>query len=737
MMDKQVITYTEISRVLYRRGVSIFPIPYGSKKANQPWKQYQTEPPTEDQIEKWFGNGTPSNIAIVTGFLSELVVVDADNDEAVAWVEAKLPKTPIWVRTAKGIHYYYRHPAKPIRNKVKIPTSEGDLSIDVRGDGGYVIGPGSRHPSGAIYEPCDAFLDDKSWESIPTFETSWLEGPYASNPNYKKARLYLNNTPGAVEGNGGDNQTFKVACKLIRGFGLSDEEALNLMHEWNKKCSPPWNQIDLEAKLKNARDYGNEPFGSMVDDQTEEINEQDKDLYNKYGPFIMYGKGGIPVQFNQMYAAGNFAEDNLVLHEPSLNLFYEYDDSTGLWKSRTESSLAIDLGRALHQMLIRHHANNLLKKRSEPLLTQILRLLKGIVERPEVFRHTTPIIHVGNGVLHIDCDPPTLNEFSPDYYSRNRSEVCYDEGAECPRFIDELLAPALSLDDISLLQRYAGQCLLGRNPSQKLLLLRGMPGGGKSTLANVLEAVIGTYNVTQLRVQHLSERFEIAGFVGKTLLTGKDVPGDFLNNKSAYYLKALVGGDRLDAEQKNVKHRFEVYGEFNVIITSNSRLHVRLDADSGAWRRRLIIVDYERPATDKPIPNFDRLLVETEGPGILNWCVAGAINLLDELKIHGRMQLSDAQMERVDALLSESDSVRHFIKEMVQEADGRDVTVHELATSYHNFCDEQGWQAVTVRQFENQVSNIMMEVHRVAKRTDIRRDGKNSRGFSHVALKES
>ena len=458
-------------------------------------------------------------------------------------------------------------------------------------------------------------------------------------------------------------------------------------------------------------------------------------LITQYGPLLFKAsEQGKPTDLNQMFVAGKYASDSLILHEPVLNLFYEYEKETGLWRTKTEARLKFDLGNALRSMLNEHDGGVLLKKRSENLLGQILRLLKGVVERPEAFRKIKPFIHVGNGVLHLDNDPPTLNEFSPDYYSRNRSEVDFDEKAECPRFLNELLRSALSEEDVTLLQRYAGQCLLGSNPSQKLLLLRGTPGGGKSTLVNVLESIVGTHNVTQLRVNLLAERFEIAGFVGKTLLCGKDVPGDFLNHKSAHVLKALVGGDRLNAEQKNIKHRFEIFGEFNVIITSNSRLHVRLDADSGAWRRRLAIVDFEQASTGKPIPNLDQVLVKTEGPGILNWCIAGALDILDELKSHGRFRLSDTQVERVDALLCESDSVRYFVKSMVQPNSGANITVNELQAAYHNFCDSQGWQAVTIRQFENQLSNIMMEIHRAAKRTDILRNGKNQRGFGNISL---
>jgi Bifunctional DNA primase/polymerase, N-terminal/AAA domain len=62
----------------------------------------------------------------------------------------------------------------------------------------------------------------------------------------------------AVEGQGGDNRTYKVACKL-RDLGLSPRTALELLLELggrNEHCRPPWERNELAAKVRNAYNYG-------------------------------------------------------------------------------------------------------------------------------------------------------------------------------------------------------------------------------------------------------------------------------------------------------------------------------------------------------------------------------------------------------------------------------------------------------------------------------------------------
>lgn len=85
-------------------------------------------------------------------------------------------------------------------------------------------------------------------------------------PNrYVRARRYLAAVPPAVSGRGGDAHTFRVCCRVVRGFDLSADDAVAALREWNGRCEPPWREKDLRQKVANARRYGREPIGGLLD----------------------------------------------------------------------------------------------------------------------------------------------------------------------------------------------------------------------------------------------------------------------------------------------------------------------------------------------------------------------------------------------------------------------------------------------------------------------------------------
>jgi hypothetical protein len=70
--------------------------------------------------------------------------------------------------------------------------------------------------------------------------------------------------PPAIAGQHGDVHTFKVCCRLVRGFALDDALALRLLTEWNSRCQPPWTEHELEDKLRRAKRYGREPMAGLL-----------------------------------------------------------------------------------------------------------------------------------------------------------------------------------------------------------------------------------------------------------------------------------------------------------------------------------------------------------------------------------------------------------------------------------------------------------------------------------------
>jgi hypothetical protein len=52
----------------------------------------------------------------------------------------------------------------------------------------------------------------------------------------------------------------------VRGFDLDDQEALDVLTDWNNQCAPPWSDRELLHKIQDARTKGQSPeIGEFLD----------------------------------------------------------------------------------------------------------------------------------------------------------------------------------------------------------------------------------------------------------------------------------------------------------------------------------------------------------------------------------------------------------------------------------------------------------------------------------------
>jgi len=222
-------------------GLSVVPVV--GKQATVKWKEFQTRRPTLDELHGWQWQG----LAIITGEVSKLVVVDCESLEDARWFYTSCGKSPSLVRTRRGVHLYFQYPGWRVKNAVHVRDK-----YDIRGDGGLVIAPPS---------PNRQWIDGytlRHQDELPQFRAEWLpdkSGHAAQRAANDKTIVAPEAYIGcirAVGGQGGHDQTFK-AVSYLRDAGLSRTEAAMILARWNlTNAEPPWSDGELAHKLDDV-----------------------------------------------------------------------------------------------------------------------------------------------------------------------------------------------------------------------------------------------------------------------------------------------------------------------------------------------------------------------------------------------------------------------------------------------------------------------------------------------------
>jgi putative DNA primase/helicase len=705
----------ESARFLVRqRGFSVIPLDHPdetqfpgdpTKCGKMPcfsWKTFQSIRPTDDNLTAWFGNGHRRNMAIVTGAISRVVVVDGDSPEALAWMHTHLPATPMRTKTAKGEHWFYRHPGTPVRNKARINTGDGKIALDVRGDGGYVVAPTSKHATGVLYERLG------NWprvEDLPVLEAQLLEEaqPTASSPAaaprqvrdgrerlLERARAYLRHTPGAIQGQGGDTHTFQVACRIVRGFQLDQSDARLVLEEWNAKCVPPWSDRALEAKIATALKNGRESFGARAAEPPP--GGPPTTLWDLPGG----GDGEEPRTVFPLTDTGNaeaFAAwcGDRVRYDYQRKKFYIWRghrfelDADGdverlardVVRRRGQLAAAIENQEArdkVHKWALASESSGRLDA-----MLKLVRSMRPIAVTGEQWDRDPWLLGVPNGV--IDLRTGELRAGTQDDGVTLCAGVPFDPAAECPTW--ERVVLDVFNDDRDLtthLHKAFGYSLTGITTEQCLWVLHGTGANGKSTIVNAIRAVLGEYGHvmpfgTMLGTgQRVDLTNDIAALNGRRLVVASEA------NEGARFdearLKQLTGGDTVTARY--------LYGEFfefepvaKFFLSTNHRPAVR-DQTHSFWRRLRLVPFTRTFPTNAGL--WEELLAEA--PGILAWAVRGCLLWQAE-----GLGTPVAMTEATDAYQQDTDPLTDFIAEACALDPEAEVMGSDLYAGYVRWAD--------------------------------------------------
>jgi hypothetical protein len=225
------------------------------------WVNVATADPT--RIRVWWRWWPDANIGVPTGEVNGIDVIDIDprhgGDET--WTRIIRGKTlPIttFVQTGGGgDHVYFTHtPGVTSGANVLGP------GIDVRGDGGYVLGVGSLHASGQRY---DHHVGSGIAEA-PSWLMSAVRGSERAGRSVDRTRggggprrpasHWRRLLEGVHDGEGRDEALTSVAGMLLHDPDIPPDQRLPLLKQFNEwHCVPPKSDRDIRRIAGVFRRY--------------------------------------------------------------------------------------------------------------------------------------------------------------------------------------------------------------------------------------------------------------------------------------------------------------------------------------------------------------------------------------------------------------------------------------------------------------------------------------------------
>jgi putative DNA primase/helicase len=266
------------------------------------------------------------------------------------------------------------------------------------------------------------------------------------------------------------------------------------------------------------------------------------------------------------------------------------------------------------------------------------------------------LICLQSGMLNLNTGE--LLQHDKEHYASYMLPVPFDPKkiADCPRWKQFLIEAVVNPEVIREIQKFFGYCLTRETKYERMLILIGPGGDGKSKLLKVLKALVGAKNCTHIPMGRLEDQFYLSKLVGKLLNTFTEIESKAMQSQE---IKAIVSGDPISASFKN-ETPFD-FEPFCKLAYSTNKLPKMLDNSDGFFRK-IMIVEMARQFVKSGSADIDleaKLLSEL--PGIFAWSLAGLAALRED------KGFAEPEQMRVslDDYKTMNNNVLYFIKKHV------------------------------------------------------------------------
>lgn len=356
-------------------------------------------------------------------------------------------------------------------------------------------------------------------------------------------------------------------------------------------------------------------------------------------------------------------------------------------------------------------------------VTNLLAALKLTAYSPPLPIETDRI-HVANGTYFLN------GSFTEDKaWCNNRLKVRYEPNAPKPErwlgFLSELLEP----EDIPTLQEYLGYCLIPSTKGQKMLLLIGKGGEGKSRIGLVMRSLLGdSMNMTSIQKVE-NNRFSRADLENKLLMVDDDMDMSALPKTN--YIKSIVTAEcKMGLERKGVQsYQSRLYARF--LCFGNGALTALHDRSDGFFRRQIVLTTRDRPAGRVDDPFLAEKLAD-EAEGIFLWCLEGLNRLLAN---NYQFSLSGKARENVETVKRSSNNVIEFLRSegYIRFRADAEASSRALYEAYKLWCEDNVRKPLSANRLSSELAQNEA-LYKVEATNNIYAAGKRVRGFVGIEV---
>ena len=316
------------------------------------------------------------------------------------------------------------------------------------------------------------------------------------------------------------------------------------------------------------------------------------------------------------------------------------------------------------------------------------------------------LINLQNGTFEITPRKRILREFKRGDFLTHQLPFEYDAHAEAPlfqKYLDEVLPDK---DKQRVLAEYCGYIFI--KPTvlklEKMLILFGTGANGKSVFFEIINALLGSQNISNYSLQSLTnDNGYFRAKIGNKLVNyASEINGKLETD----VFKQMASGEPLEARLPYGEPF--ILNEYAKLIFNCNDLPKDVEHTNAFFRRFLIIgfdITIPEDQQDKELANK---IISNELSGVFNWILSGLERVLKQKKFSKCEAIKNALTDYE----KQSDSVKIFIDEFEYKNSTDYTVIKDLYIQYKSFCLEDGFRPVNKSNFMKRLRHFKIVVER-------------------------